>query len=280
VNDLIEEIVPLTKPKWHGKALETGRAIRIELELEKVPVVFGNGTELREVLTNLLFNAVDAMPNGGVITLRSRTLKDAVRIEVADTGTGMTDEVRERCMEPFFSTKAENGTGLGLAMVSGIIRRHDGTLDIESTPGRGTTFHLTLPCHRSESTKDEEEVRLTLDRSLRVLVVDDEPHPREVVTQYLRSDGHRVSTAADGGEAMQRVMADDFDLVITDHGMPGMDGIQLARAVRRVDPDKATILLTGFSFDSDQRPASISCVLKKPIIRDELRSALRQLMDR
>jgi signal transduction histidine kinase len=280
VNDLIEEIVPLTKPKWHGKALETGRAIRIELELEKVPIVFGNGTELREVLTNLLFNAVDAMPNGGVITLRSRTLKDAVRIEVADTGTGMTDEVRERCMEPFFSTKAENGTGLGLAMVSGIIRRHDGTLDIESAVGRGTTFHLTLPCHRSQPAQKEEEVRLTLDRSLRVLVVDDEPHPREVVTQYLRSDGHRVSTAADGGEAMQRVMADDFDLVITDHGMPGMDGIQLARAVRRLDPDKATILLTGFSFDADQQPASISCVLKKPIIRDELRSALRQLMDR
>ena len=282
VNDLIEEIVPLTKPKWHGKALETGRTIRIELELEKVPVVFGNGAELREVLTNLLFNAVDAMPKGGVITLRTKALKDAVKIEVADTGTGMTEEVRERCLEPFFSTKAENGTGLGLAMVSGIIRRHNGTLDIESVPGHGTTFHLTLPFHHSEghAEDEDEEVRLTFDRSLRVLVVDDELHPREVVTQYLRNDGHRVSTAANGGEAMQRVMADDFDLLITDHGMPGMDGVQLAKAVRRVDPDKATILLTGFSFDAEQQPASISYVLKKPIILDELRGALRQLMNR
>lgn len=279
VNDLIEEVVPMTKPKWHGQALETGRTIRVELELQKVPPVLGNGAELRETLTNLIFNAVDAMPEGGVITLRTEPLENGVRIEIVDTGTGMTEEVRQRCLEPFFSTKGDRGTGLGLSMTFGIIRRHDGLLDIESAPGKGTTFRITLPCHHS-TVETEDEARLTLTRSLRVLVVDDEINTRDVVSQYLRGDGHRVSTAVDGSEAMQRVMTDEFDLVITDHGMPGMDGLQLASEVRRVDPAKPVILLTGFAFGPEQQPASIDCVLKKPLKPEELRGALRNLLGR
>jgi signal transduction histidine kinase len=277
VNDLIEEVVPLTKPKWHDQALETGRAIRVEMELQRIPPVLGNGSELREILTNLVFNAVDALPSGGVITLRTEALADAIRIEVADTGTGMSEEVRQRCLEPFFSTKGEGGTGLGLAVAFGIIRRHEGTLDIESAPGRGTTFRITLPCHHSAA-EEPSEARLTLDRTLRVLVVDDEPNARDVVTQYLRGDGHRVHTAADGGEAMQRIMSDEFDLVITDHGMPGMNGLQLANAVRHFDPAKSVILLTGFAFGPEQQPVSVNCVLKKPLVREELRGALRRLL--
>jgi CheY-like chemotaxis protein/anti-sigma regulatory factor (Ser/Thr protein kinase) len=277
VNDLLEEVVPLTKPKWHAQALETGREINVELELQRVPLVLGNGAELREILMNLVFNAVDAMPEGGTITLRSQPLADGVRIEVTDTGTGMTEEVRQRCLEPFFSTKGENGTGLGLAMAFGIIRRHDGQFEIETRLGKGTTFLLTLPCHHSTA-EEVEEARLTLDRSLRVLVVDDEPHARDVVSQYLQNDGHRVLTANNGNDAMQRVMTENFDLVITDHGMPGMDGLQLANAVRRVDPNQSVILLTGFAFGPEQQPVSVNCVLKKPLACEDLRGALRRLL--
>jgi signal transduction histidine kinase len=277
VNDLIEEVVPLTKPKWHGQALETGRTILVELELQKVPPVLGNGAELRETLMNLVFNAVDAMPDGGTIVLRTEPLENGVKIEVADTGVGMTEEVRQRCLEPFFSTKGEEGTGLGLAMAFGIIRRHEGTLEIETAAGQGTTFRLTLPCHHSPAA-EAEEARLTLDRSLRVLVVDDEPNTREVVSGYLRADGHRVLTVADGTEAMQRFMTEDFDLVITDHGMPGMNGLQLADAVHRMDPAKSVILLTGFAFGAEQQPVSIDCVLKKPLVQEELRQALRHVL--
>ncbi len=276
VNDLIEEVVPLTKPKWHGQALQTGRAISVELELMRVPPVLGNGAELREILVNLVFNAVDAMPAGGTITLRTEALENGVKIEVVDTGMGMTEEVRQRCLEPFFSTKGDHGTGLGLSMAFGIIRRHEGALEIESEIGKGTTFRLTLPGHRPTVTL-EEEARLTLQRSLRVLVVDDEPITREVVSGYLRGDGHRVLTATGGGEAMQRLMADEFDLVITDHGMPGMDGLQLAEAVHRARAAKSVILLTGFAFASEEQPAFIDCVLKKPLVREELRSALCDL---
>jgi len=280
VNDIVEEVVPLTKPKWHGLALETGRDIHVELELQKVPLVLGNGAELRETLMNLVFNAVDAMPKGGTITLRTVPLENAVRIEVADTGTGMTEEVRQRCLEPFFSTKGEQGTGLGLAMAFGIIRRHEGTLEIETTPGQGTTFLLTLPCQHSPAAAEEEEVRLTLNRSLRVLVVDDEPNTLDVVSGYLRGDGHRVLTAADGSEAMNRFMTEDIDLVITDHGMPGMNGLQLASALHRIDPANPVILLTGFAFGPEQQPTSIDWVLKKPLVREELREAMRGVLSR
>jgi CheY-like chemotaxis protein len=189
----------------------------------------------------------------------------------------MTEEVRQRCLEPFFTTKGERGTGLGLAMAFGIVRRHEGTLAIESEPGLGTTFRLTLPCQHAANPA-QDEARLTLDRSLRVLVVDDEANTREVVSGYLRGDGHRVKTAVDGKEALAYVMTEDFDLVITDHGMPGMDGMQLAGAVRRVDATKSVILLTGFALGTEQQPSSIDFVLKKPLVPEELRSALRQLV--
>jgi signal transduction histidine kinase len=277
INDILEELVALTRPKWHDQALQTGRSIRLELELQKVPPVHGNGAELRESLMNLVFNAVDALPNGGTITLRSAPIPDGVQIEVSDTGTGMTEEVRQRCLEPFFSTKGDHGTGLGLPMVCGIIRRHEGSLAIDTASGTGTTFRVFLPCHHADAVY-EEEAHLTLHRSLRVLVVDDEPNVREVVSGYLRGDGHRVTTAVNGGEAMQRIMSDDIDLVITDYGMPGMDGIELAGAVRRVDAGTSVILLTGFGLEPEQQPASIDFVLQKPLVPEELRTALRSVV--
>jgi len=239
-----------------------------------VPSVLGNGAELREVITNLIFNAVDAMPAGGVITLRTQVVGELVQIEVADTGAGMTEEVRARCLEPFFSTKGEHGTGLGLAMSFGIIRRHEGTMEIETEIGRGTTFRLLLPIFcRVETTNAE--VRLTLDHTLRVLVVDDDPKSRHIVTQFLKSDGHRVVAVESGSEAMQQILAEEFDVVITDLGMPGMTGRQLADAVRRVEPAKPVILMTGFALQPDQHPKSVDSVLKKPLVREELRAALQ-----
>lgn len=276
VNDLIEEVVSLTKPKWHSHALETGRTVNVELELQKVPLAFGNGAELREILTNLVFNAVDALPSGGTITLRTQPYEDGLKIEVADTGTGMSEEVRQRCLEPFFSTKGEKGSGLGLAMAFGIIRRHGGTLDIESIQGVGTTFRIALPsCSPANGRKISHQTGNV--RTLNVLVVDDEQHTRNVVARYLLNDGHRVVTAVNGSDALQRLMVGDFDLLITDHGMPGMNGFQLAEIVKRIDPKKAVILLTGFAFDPSQKPESVDCVLKKPLVPDDLRTTLHSM---
>jgi signal transduction histidine kinase len=145
LNEVIEQSVSLTQPKWKTQARTSEHKIDMKLDLEKVPPVSGNPAELREALTNLIFNAVDAMPAGGTVTLRSRPKDNAVLFEISDTGTGMSEDVRTRCLEPFFSTKGEKGTGLGLSMVFGIIKRHNGTLDIESAVGRGSTFRIRFP---------------------------------------------------------------------------------------------------------------------------------------
>jgi signal transduction histidine kinase len=145
LNALIEQAVSFTKPKWDTQALDEGRRIRVEVDCQDVPVVMGDAARLRDAITNLIFNAVDAMPKGGTLTLRTRVQGENALLEVSDTGTGMTDEVRRRCFEPFYTTKGQDGTGLGLAMVFGIAQHHSATIDIASKPGKGTTFTLRLP---------------------------------------------------------------------------------------------------------------------------------------
>ena len=195
---------------------------------------------------------------------------------MADSGTGMTEEVRKRCLEPFFTTKGERGTGLGLSMVFGIIRRHTGTVEIESEVGKGTTFILRLPLQRMNDTvtaaaADAGEAL----RSLGILVVDDEPQVREFISAALTGDGHRVETANDGADGLRRFRDGTFDVVLTDKAMPGMNGDQMASAIKMMKPRTPVILLTGFGqfLDKADLP-SIDILLSKPIGIGKLREAL------
>jgi len=280
LNELIEEAVPLTQPKWKGQALADGRAISVELDLAKLPPIMGNAAELRELATNLIFNAVDAMPHGGTITLRSAAEGGIVIFEVIDTGTGMSEEVRTRCLEPFFSTKGEKGTGLGLSMVFGIVKRHEGDVEIVSETGQGTTFRIRLPAQAGAADAGPDQ-GCRMERSLRVLVVDDEPVSRCVLERYLAADGHSVVTASDPGEAIGWARSEHFDVMITDHAMPGMNGVQLAEAVRAMRAGHPVILVTGFApgeIGPDDVPAGIDFVMQKPVPRSELRRALVSVM--
>ncbi|MEA3210294.1 MAG: hypothetical protein QOE70_3351 [Chthoniobacter sp.] len=280
LNEIIEQAVPLTQPKWKGQALAEGLTITVELDLAKLPPISGNAAELREVATNLIFNAVDAMPAGGRITLRSSAEHGQAVLEISDTGSGMSEEVRSRCLEPFFSTKGEKGTGLGLSMVFGIIKRHEGSVEIESTPGQGTTFRIRLPAlaQALEATEGEGD---RMKRSLHVLVVDDELVTRGVLESYLTADGHSVVTAVDAEEALGCFAGAEFDLLITDHAMPGLNGVQLAAAVREMRARQPVILVTGFAAGSmgpDEEPAGVDLVMRKPVPRRELRRALVSVM--
>ena len=280
LNEIVEQAVPLTQPKWKDQALAGGRAITVELDLAKVLPVSGNAAELREVATNLIFNAVDAMPEGGTITLRTSGDATQVVLEVRDTGTGMTEEIRNRCLEPFFSTKGEKGTGLGLSMVFGIIKRHEGSVAIETELGKGTTFRVTLPPH-TESLDVSPGESGKIERALRVLVVDDEPVGRDVLQQYLIRDGHSVVTAVNAQEAIGCFRESEFDLLITDHAMPGMNGVQLAAVVREMRAGYPVILVTGFAEggqDTEENLSGINLVLRKPVPRRELRRAVATVM--
>jgi signal transduction histidine kinase/ActR/RegA family two-component response regulator len=292
LNQMVEQAVALTRPRWRDEALGSGRTILVEADIKPIPKVLGSESELRELLTNLIFNAVDAMPDGGNIRIRTG-LREApvadgaapgepqVFLEVSDTGTGMTEEVRRRCLEPFFSTKGERGTGLGLPMVFGIVKRHRGTLDIDSTVGKGTTFIVLLP---PDTTQTREVQQRTQGPSgpLSVLVVDDEPIARDVLTEYLTGDGHTVQTAVNGRDGIEKFKAGQFALVITDRAMPEVGGDQLAAMVKEASPTTPVVLLTGFGDlmnAAGEKPDGVDLVVKKPIRLGTLREVLVKVTD-
>ena len=292
LNPLVKQTIQLTEAKWKDQAQSDGITINVRTDLQKVPFINGNSSELRNTLTNLIFNAVDAMKRSfasplrseqenGTITIRTHLDNDFVVLEVSDTGIGMTDEVQQRCFEPFFSTKDESGTGLGLAMVHGIIRRHEGTIDVLSKPGEGTTFIIRLPISVEERAESEGRAAETTTRSMRVLLVDDKPMVRDVITKYLTTDGHTVQTANNGREGLETFYKGRFDLVITDKAMPDMNGIQLAILIKQIAPNKPIIMLTGFGDMMKMTgdvPAEIDCLLSKPVTLNDFREALAKVI--
>ena len=284
LNVLVEQAVELTRPRWHGQALGQGVTIRLRTDLcAGLPALLADAAELREMLTNLIFNAVDALPRGGEITLRTRAEEAAVALEVADTGTGMDEETRRRCLEPFFTTKGQQGTGLGLAMVYGTMQRHGGRIELHSTPGHGTTFTFYLPVEARVPETVSPPVA-DVHQSLNILTVDDQPVLCEILAEHLTEDWHTVETAADGREALEKFRAHaaehPYDLVITDKAMPHMNGEQLAAAIKAMSPGTRVILLTGYGATGEggTPPANIDMVVDKPVTRQALREAVARVM--
>jgi signal transduction histidine kinase len=276
INKLVEQAVQMSQPKWKAQALNDGRDILVDLDLMHLPLSRCNAAEIREVITNLLFNAVDAMPNGGMINLRSVRVDDEIVLEISDTGTGMSEEVRRRCLEPFFTTKGDKGTGLGLSAAFGIVKRHDGRIEIESVLDRGTTFRILLPIRAAREASDVLFAH-PAGPPLRILLVDDDRIGRDVVLNYLESDHHTVSVAGSGTEALNLFESGAFDLIVTDQAMPGLTGLQLARVVRRIDPGVGIIILTGFATPPDHTAAAVNGILKKPITRFQLRAEIARI---
>lgn len=281
LNDLVEQVTRLTQPKWSGQAQASGRTITLETELGEVPMINGNEAELREVLTNMIFNSVDAMPEGGVITLRTRCDEnERVFFSVSDTGQGMDAETRRRCMEPFYTTKGEQGTGLGLGLVHGIVRRHEGEISLDSVPGRGTTFTIDLPAKKPEADDGQMDVDAdhSLARKLRVLAVDDDRQVLEVIRGYLVIDGHEVVMANDGREGLEAFIKDRFDVVISDQAMPHMNGTQLAKAIAEIAPGKPFIMVSGFADEQMTSEDNKFITLTKPITLTQLRTTLQEVV--
>lgn len=281
LNALARQVVLLTEPKWRGQSQAKGATVYVKTNLQSIPAVAADESALREVLTNLIFNAVDAMPAGGEITLETAAESECSVLRVRDSGMGMTEEVRQRCLEPFFSTKGENGTGLGLSMVYGIIERHRGTIEVVSAPGEGTTFTIRLPIATGAVVQPLAPVDAKPIAALNVLVVDDELPVREVISAYLRSDGHDVTTANSGREGLEQFAARPFDLVVTDRAMPEMSGDQMAGFIKQVRPEMPIVLLTGFGAlieVTGEQPKDVDVVLNKPVTLRALRQTIENLL--
>jgi signal transduction histidine kinase/CheY-like chemotaxis protein len=279
---IVQQAVSLTEPKWRSQTQAKGLTLEVKVEMKASPLVTGEESALREVLTNLIFNAVDAMPEGGRIVLETSVDGSEAVIQVHDTGTGMSESVRQRCLEPFFSTKGELGTGLGLSMVYGIVERHRGKLEIQSIAGQGTTFVIRLPlAANSTASGPATSAEVKPRSSLNVLIVDDEPGVLEVVSSYLRHDGHAVAMAATGREALEKFRRYHFDLVVLDRVMPEMSGDQTARFIKQLNQDIPVIMLTGFGAlieVTGSQPQPVDVVLSKPVTIDALRKTIGKLL--
>ena len=279
---IVKQAVSLTEPKWRHQAQANGVTIAVSTDFKASPIVLGEESALREILTNLIFNAVDAMPEGGRISLETSVEGERAVVKIRDSGTGMTEAVRQRCLEPFFSTKGERGTGLGLSMVYGIVERHRGKLEVESAIGQGTTFIIRLPlADEMPIAQLAESIVAKSKSSLNVLIVDDEPRIREVVSTYLRCDGHQVATAASGREALEKFRRHPFDLVVLDRVMPEMSGEQTARFLKQLNQNIPIIMLTGFGAlieVTGSEPQAVDVVLNKPITVDALRRTIDKLL--
>jgi CheY-like chemotaxis protein/anti-sigma regulatory factor (Ser/Thr protein kinase) len=294
LNGAIRQVVELTRPRWSDLPQQRGLMVELKLDLaERLPEIMGAENEIRDALTNLVFNAVDAMPAGGKLSIRTRTMEGAesaaqrVVIEVGDTGVGMDDDTRQRCLEPFFTTKGERGTGLGLAMVYGMVQRHSADIEIDSVVGAGTTVRLSFPTYTASPALATRIAKpAAIGRRLRILLVDDDPVLIKSLEDTLAEDGHLV-TAAQGGQAGIDAFAEAqrrsevFDLVITDLGMPYVDGRKVAAAIKGMLRSVPIILLTGWGqrlIAENDTPAFVDKVLGKPPRLQELRAAFVQLL--
>ena len=285
---LSRQVADLSRARWFDMPQQRGVVIDLRLDLApSLPAVAGIESEIREALTNLVFNAVDAMPGGGTLTIRTKAADNGTRlvdVEVSDTGIGMNEETRRRCLEPFFTTKGERGTGLGLAMVYGVARRHNAEIEVESEVGRGTTMRLRFAGFGGVAAEGEQATESAVQR-LRILNVDDDPLLTRSLRDVLEADGHVVVSAGGGQEgidAFRKAAESDepFAVVITDLGMPYVDGRKVANAVKSESPSTPVVLLTGWGqrlVAEGDVPPNVDRVLNKPPRLRELRAALAEL---
>jgi len=299
VNQIIHDVIELTRPRWRDISQREGISIQIESELDpQLPLLTSDPTEFREALINLVFNAVDALKQGGTITFVTRAIElpaaenagaagRHLQIEVKDNGEGMSENTRQHCLEPFFSTKQlQGGTGLGLAMVFGMMQRHEGTIEIESAPGAGTCIRLTFPIKQSAPTAcctPAPPTRATL--GLRILCIDDEEPIRLLMEVCLSHFNHHVATAANGEQGLELFRAarhqnQPFEVVITDLGMPKMDGHQLAQAIKAESPKTPIVMMTGWGGimqEEGESVPNVDAVVSKPARIHQLNELLQNI---
>ena len=281
---ILLDVVELTRPSWQTQAKARGVVIEIVKDFAPEAKVAGNASELREVFTNLVLNAVDAMTGGGRLILTTRVDEDRVVAEVTDTGQGMDEETQARCFDPFFTTKAAKGTGLGLSVAYGIVGRHRGTIRVTSTPRKGTTFHLSFPHRRLPQAPPRAAEPLIDVGSFRILVVDDEPAVLSVLAELLQALGQEVTAAQGGPEGLARLRdmtGDDHpEIVFTDLGMPGVTGWDIAREAKQRAPDSFVVLVTGWGVQLDAenaRAQGVDFLLGKPFTVEDVEGALKKI---
>lgn len=288
IDQILLDASEITRPRWKNCAEASNIHITLNLQIGSNGMVMGDDSELREVLVNMVFNAIDAMPEGGTLTLTTRNVGESVLIRVVDTGVGMYPEVRSRIFDPFFTTKGKAGLGLGLAVSFGIIRRHGGNIEVDSQYGKGTEFRITLPLAKvaeksvktveTEAVASSQTVPPVVQQSeerprTRLLVVDDESFVRELLGDILDGEQCDVYLAESGSEALSVFREKEFDAIFTDVGMPGMSGWELAREIRQINKEIPIAVITGWGEavgSNEVKAAGVDWVVAKPFTAERI----------
>jgi len=279
VNKLVKDVLYLTEPRWKDQSQRDGIKIDILTYFDSQQNIAGSDSDLREALTNMIFNALDAMPKGGTISIKTYDENSNVYISISDTGVGISPKVIETIFEPFFTTKDIGHSGLGLSVVYGIIKGHNGNIDVNSIPGKGTTFIINIPASEGIIKAETESINSVNPINVNILVIDDEEPIRDILKNILVQFGNNVTDASNGKLGIEIFQSGKFDVVITDLGMPEVSGWEVAQQVKKINPKTKVILLTGWNIELDEKglkEKNIDIVINKPFRIDQITKAISE----
>ena len=277
LQELLKDCIAFTRPYWYNEPRRQGIEIEAILDISPIPKVFGSAVELNQVFINLITNAVQAMPRGGQLTFKTYEDDEDIVVSISDTGNGMSEKIKKRIFEPMFTTKGKQGTGLGLSLCYSIIQNHDARMVVDTAIGQGTTFLMRFRKNELSEPKRVETEEVLENKLAHILAVDDEPGVRNVLANLLSLQGHSVLVAASGHEALDHLNESKVDIVFTDHGMPGMNGRQLAQAIKQSSPDLPIVLITG-DTDFDEKLEEVNAVIGKPFLLEDLQKVINELV--
>jgi signal transduction histidine kinase/ActR/RegA family two-component response regulator len=268
INNLLDNALEFTGARWRNEAESKGITIEVQKDYAPIPCTFGSASELREVFTNLINNALDAMPDGGTLSIKTLREDASIILTIADTGVGIPEAIRDRIFDPFFTTKGVRSTGLGMSISYSIIDRHKGTITVESEEGMGTVFTIQLPVHE-QAMKEERAVMPceSSGRKARILIIEDEEEVRQLLLDIVTGQGHEAEAASNGNEGLELMKTGDFDLVCTDLGMPGMSGWQVAEEIKRMGKNVPVAVISGWSINLNEpgmREKGVHFIIQKP----------------
>ena len=284
INELLKEVIEITSSKWRDDCLKAGIRIQVHGKFDSLPPVLGHSADLKELFTNLILNAVDAMPKGGVITIETKREKDLVAIYCRDEGIGIDEETKKRIFDPFFTTKGMEGNGLGLSIAYDIVRRHRGDISVDSSPAQGTTFKVEFPMQKSfdlgaslQNSKPVSEFS-----PQHILLIDDEKDYRDSTAELLRSYGHQVDTACNGREALGKInQGRPIDVVLSDLTIPDISGWEIIDRIKSLRKKTKIIVISGhggFLIKEDISKRGIDAVLSKPCTVEEVQQAIQKVL--
>jgi len=270
LNKVVNHALEFTRVKWKDEAELKGIKYKIQKELSPLPYISGCSSELREVMINLINNALDAMPKGGKIKIETLLEDNYIKIMLQDNGIGISKAIKNKIFDPFFTTKGHQSSGLGLSVSYGIIKRHKGEIMIDSMEGQGTTFAIKIPLLKKEEKQKKKEKSKTKSidsKNANILVIEDEDEVRSVLFDILTSHGHKVSTVSQGNKGIELFKKNNFDMVFTDLGMPGISGWQVAQEIKRIDPRVPVAVITGWQIQMEEsmvKERGVDIIVNKP----------------